>query len=157
MNELPYGLQGKVFGSGMPYSPVYDPTGTLFELYQQQGVGAVVLLAEDEECLKYTGRNLRELYADQGMKVIFLPIRDLGTPDLEALTEAVEDALSQAGDGVSIAMHCYSGVGRTGMFAACMAKRAFNLDAMGAIDWVRKSIPEAVETPEQAKIVNLFK
>ena len=157
MVELPFGLRGRVFGSGMPYSPVYDPSGTLFEEYQRQGVGAVVLLAEDEECLKFTGRNLRELYEDQGLQVIFLPIRDLGAPDLEALTQAVEAALSQADDGVNIAVHCHAGIGRTGMFTACMAKRALKLDAMGSIDWVRKSIPGAVETPEQAKVVDLFK
>jgi protein-tyrosine phosphatase len=49
-----------------------------------------------------------------------------------------------------------AGVGRTGTFMACMAKRHLSLDGQAAIDWVRQFIPGALESPIQERFVLEF-
>ena len=46
-------------------------------------------------------------------------------------------------------IHCHAGLGRTGMFAACMAKGGLDYSSEEAIQWVRESIPGAVEVRDQ--------
>ncbi|MDI6890887.1 MAG: protein-tyrosine phosphatase family protein [Thermodesulfovibrionales bacterium] len=50
-------------------------------------------------------------------------------------------------------IHCSAGVGRTGLFAACLAKRILGLSGEDAVRWVRRFIPMAVETNEQLQMV----
>jgi protein-tyrosine phosphatase len=114
------------------------------------------VLAEDRECVQKTGRNLREYYTSQGMKVIHLPIPDFGVPTREALEQAVEAVHQDGLAGRHIAIHCHAGIGRTGMFAACLAKRIFGVSGEEAIQWVRKYVFEAVEAVEQRQLVLEF-
>jgi hypothetical protein len=44
-------------------------------------------------------------------------------------------------------------VGRTGIFLACLAKDALNLEGWDAIKWVRQSIPGAMENSYQEDFV----
>jgi hypothetical protein len=48
---------------------------------------------------------------------------------------------------------CYAGIGRTGLIAATMAKRLQGVSGEAAIAWVRRSIPRAVETPAQRRLL----
>ena len=153
--ELPFNLPGRVFRSPMPFSPG-DIQGQLFRQYQTQRVAAVVLLVEDIESLARSGRNLRAFYESQGLAVIHLPISDFNVPTLEALAAAVEAALERARAGQNLAVHCYAGLGRTGMFLACMARRALRISAKEAIAWVRSYVPNSIESPEQAATVRFF-
>lgn len=50
-------------------------------------------------------------------------------------------------------IHCSAGVGRTGLFAACLARKILDLSGVDAIKWVRRFIPMAVETSEQWQMV----
>ena len=43
--------------------------------------------------------------------------------------------------------------GRTGLLRASLAKRMLGLAGAEALQWVRRSIPRAVETPEQQRLV----
>ena len=43
--------------------------------------------------------------------------------------------------------------GRTGLFTAYLAKRWLGLSSAEALQWVRRFIPRAVETPEQQQLV----
>src|SRR5262245_18604673 len=43
--------------------------------------------------------------------------------------------------------------GRTGLFTASLAKRCLGLSGAEALQWVRRFIPRAVETPEQQQLV----
>ena len=153
--ELLYDLPGRVFRSEMPFSS-YDPYGKLFSDYQRERISTVVLLAEDSECQRITGFDLRKFYLEQGIKVIYLPIPDFGTPHIGNITKAVELACEQAGQGYHQVVHCHAGIGRTGMFAACLAIRIMGFSASDAISWVRERIPGAVEVPEQVQLIKLF-
>ena len=153
--ELPFELPGRIFRSPMPFSG-YDFGQHLLTQYQQQSVGGVVLLVDDEHCLAGSGRDLRQLYGQNGRQVIYLPIPDFGVPAMPDLEKAVEDAVSMANRGTHLVVHCYAGLGRTGMFLACLARRVLGLSADEAIRWVRSYLPGAIETTSQLEVIRNF-
>ncbi len=57
----------------------------------------------------------------------------------------------------TLAMHCHAGIGRTGIFLACMAQDLLGMDAEESIRWVRGYIPGAVETPYQLQFVREYR
>jgi protein-tyrosine phosphatase len=155
LTELPLGLPGRVYRSPMPFHS-RDREGLIFADYQEAGVAVVVVLAERQECLESTGRDLLAFYTAQGLRVIHLPIPDYSVPEAAALRETVEAALVEAQAGRNVAIHCYAGIGRTGLFSACLARRVLGLDGPAAIAWVRQHIPGAVETEKQQRYVEEF-
>ena len=153
LTELPFGLAGRIFRSPMPFRPG-DEQGNLFLEYQQAQISVVVVVAEEEECYRRTGRDLLQFYTQQGLHVISCPIRDFSVPASDReLSQTLEAVLEQAKAGRNIAVHCNAGFGRTGTFLACLARRAFGYDGNRAINWVRAYVPPALENPEQMQFV----
>ncbi len=88
---------------------------------------------------------------------IALPVPDFGLPDPAALKHAVGAALRQMEAEPERPVHvgCRAGIGRTGLFLACLA-RAAGVDG-DALDWVRcHYLPHAAETPEQEAMARGF-
>ncbi len=156
LTELPYGLPGAVYRSPMPYSPIFDPTQVVMSGYQKVGVQIVVVLASWQEIRDLTDRDLLAEYREAGMEVIYAPAPDFGIPNEAVLRDALDAALRAAQAGKTVAAHCHAGIGRTGIFAACLAKIVFGFDALEAFDWVRKAIPGAVETQQQLQFIEDF-
>jgi protein-tyrosine phosphatase len=154
--ELPYSLPGRIFRSPMPFR-AGDTQGEIFRQYTEQQISVVVLLVDDGECLSRSGRHLRLFYQSNGLEVVHLPIPDFDVPTQAALSVAVEAALNYARAGKNLAVHCYAGYGRTGMFLACLARRVLGMSANEAIEWVRSYIPSAIEVPEQVDVVKAFR
>ena len=156
ITELPYGLAGKVFRSPMPDSPMFDIDHRVLPAYQQAGVEVVVMLTSAEEALGIRGSDLLAVYGDLGIEVIYAPTRDFSVPEEGVFEPALRAALAAARAGKTIAIHCHAGVGRTGTFAACLAKYVFGFDGDSAIAWVRQYISTAVENVLQAQFVRDF-
>lgn len=156
LTELPYGLSGKIYRSPMPGSPAYDPLHRVLPAYQAAGVQLVVMLAPLEEVALIRGGDLLGQYHDLGIKVLHTPVQDYGMPELALFQSAVGEALAEARAGRTLAVHCHAGLGRTGMFAACLAKQVFGFDGTEAMAWVRRSIPGAVENAQQVGFVAAF-
>lgn len=156
LTELPYNLPGKIYRSPMPFSRFYDPDWWVLPAYRQAGVQVVVVLTPWEEVRLKAGMDLPAAYAQAGMDVIYLPTPDFGTPAVSAFRPALDEALQAARAGQNLAIHCHAGLGRTGIFAACLARLVFNLDGREAFAWVRQSIPGAVENPEQLALIEAF-
>jgi protein-tyrosine phosphatase len=136
----------------MPFGP-YDLHGEVYDRFCEEQVGVIVLLASDEECLHKTGCNLRALYNQAGFQVLYLPIPDFSVPAKDDLEQTVQQTIAHAQAGHHIVIHCSAGIGRTGLFTAYLAKRYLGLSGYEALQWVRRYIPRAVETPEQQRWV----
>lgn len=154
--ELPYNLAGRIFRSPMPYSPYFDPWDEVLAGYQRLGVNVVVMLTPMMEARDITGFDLHQHYIDHGYQVIHAPVQDFDIPHEGQFSQAVPMALSAANAGQTIAMHCHAGIGRTGTFAACLARLVFQMDGDQAIAWVRRYVPGALENEMQMQFVRDF-
>jgi protein-tyrosine phosphatase len=88
---------------------------------------------------------------------IAIPTPDFGLPDPAALRAAVAAALAQLEAEPERPLHvgCRAGVGRTGLFLACLA-RAAGVEG-DALDYVRRHyLPHAAETEEQQAMARGF-
>ncbi len=153
---LPYPLPGKIYRSSLPFSPLFDPQGQLITAYLSAGVQVVVMLTPKSEVLELTENKLWEIYQSLGFEIIYVPVADFWIPEQGTFQEPIIQTLRAAQDGKTIVMHCHAGIGRTGTFAACLAKIVFDIDGRAAINWVRQYVPRAVESQAQAKFVAEF-
>lgn len=152
ITELPFGQLGRIFRSPMPFGK-HDPEGLVYDAYRNNDISMIVLLAEDHECKEKTRQDLRALYTRDGFTVVHLPIVDYGIPRASVLREALDATVREAQSGRHVVIHCSAGIGRTGLFMACLARVLLNLPGEQAIEWVRRFIPHAVETPQQRDFV----
>ena len=137
----------------MPFS-TYDRLGNAWMHYRENGVDIVVLLTEPHEYLVHAQRDLPAFYRAEGLEVIHYPIEDFSVPkDKDGLEDAIRKVIQKAQAGVNIAVHCMGGLGRTGFFLACLAKRHFGFGGRESIRWIRQFIPDALENNEQEAYV----
>jgi protein-tyrosine phosphatase len=153
--ELPFGLPGRIYRGRMPFS-AKDPQGEIFPRMQELGISVVVVLAGRDECLERAGRDLPAFYAENGLEVLHLPIPDFSVPPIPLLDEVIRAVILRAQAGRHIAVHCYAGYGRTGLFLACLARRVLGMSAEAAITWVREYVPGSIEVDEQIQIIKDF-
>ena len=154
---LPYGLPGNIYRSPLPNSKMFDAEKEVLAAYKQAGVKWVVALVPDGEVLEHAGVHLHDLYRPLGIEVINNPVEDFSAPSHGAFDTATRMVINMAKRGKTIAIHCHAGIGRTGMFAACLARELWGLDGDKAIAWVREYIPGAVESDFQVEFVREYK
>lgn len=157
INEIPFGLRGKIFQSPMPFS-LYDPENCVWSLYLQNKINFVVVLAERREMLTHTQRDLLKFYTSNKLEVIHYPIQDLQIPlDPIGFDKVITNVINQAKSGAYIACHCLAGLGRTGLLLAAIAKKSLGLSGKDAIHWIRNFIPGAIENTEQERFIHRLK
>lgn len=155
LTELPLDLPGRLFRSPMPFGD-FDPAGQILDLFKLHEVSLVVLLALREEYLAVAGCDLIAVYRREGLQVLHLPIRDFSAGHGEPLQPHVRRVLGELRAGRRVAIHCRAGKGRTGMFAACLAREALGLSGDAAIAWIRRLVPGAVETRGQEELIRSY-
>lgn len=119
------------------------------------GARGLVSLIEDHEFELLGVQSLPEQVEALGLRWWHLPIRDMGTPDerFEARwREAGHELRRLLGEGLSIAVHCRGGLGRTGMIAARLLVE-LGSEPGAAIARVREVRPAAIETRDQEAFV----
>ncbi|MEK7760147.1 MAG: hypothetical protein AAB433_01070 [Nitrospirota bacterium] len=150
--EFPLGLPGRILGSPMPFG-IYDQDGELFPELKRQDISVVVVLAEDEEYLEQTQRNLPAFYSTQGFQVIHLPIPNYGIPSHELLDVAIAKTIAYASASQSALIHCSAGIGRTALFAVFLAIKVMDIPGREAIRWVGQHHPRTLLTPIQIEMI----
>lgn len=152
LTELPFSFSGKLFRSPMPFSS-YDQV-EVWQSYLDQDIGLVVVLTEQQEYLVYAMKDLPAFYKSNGLDVLHLPVPDFGVPsDPDEWEKGIKTVIDALKEGRNIVVHCLAGLGRTGVFLACLAKETLGLSGDQSISWVRESIPGALENYNQEEFV----
>jgi protein-tyrosine phosphatase len=145
-------IEGLLAGSALPGSGWLGQGGTLradLADLDDRGVRALVSLIDVPPDLPRFCRKL-------GIEWISHPIENFSVPkDLPAFDLLVEGLLARMGAGLAVCVHCFAGIGRTGLVLACVVGRYRRLDPAAAIRAVR-SIRPALETSEQEHFVSRY-
>jgi len=146
------------------YPSGYDPETTRHRMdaFLEVGVKAFINLTESDELPPYEDI-LKEEAKIYGVDVSHqrIPIRDFSIPSSETMT-AILDAIDKTiNGGRCVYVHCWGGVGRTGMVVGCYLVRHGmpNDQALARVDQLYKTRPanfrhpRSPETDEQVEFV----
>jgi len=153
---LDYGLPGKIFRGAKPQS-----VSEIQKLKDKKITHIVSFLSADWERVFHDKKAsirtaIEDIYEQNGFTLIKFPIADFETPNEEQLKSLIDQILKIAAfKENTILMHCYSGRGRTGLVAACIAK-VLGLSGEKAVEWIREKVPRAIDILEQANFVRNF-
>ncbi|PJD95805.1 MAG: hypothetical protein CK425_07830 [Parachlamydia sp.] len=151
--EIPYpSLQSQIYRSAMPNIKSLEG---FKEALKTHAISHVVILCASQE----TSVNLEAFYQEANVNVIAFPIKDFSIPPKMDLLELVEKVMRIAQTPEqNILIHCKAGIGRTGLVLTCIAMEQFpEKSGKEAIGWVRRFVPEAVETPPQILFVEEYR
>lgn len=94
--------------------------------------------------------------AAAGLDWEYFPIEEFDVPAERAAFDAlVERLLHRLDQGEAVCVHCWAGIGRTGLLLACLLGRFQRLGAAEAIRRLRALRP-ALETREQERFVERY-
>jgi protein-tyrosine phosphatase len=140
----------------MPGRYTGDPRTDLGEL-RRFGAELLVSLVSDEELIRRGATVLPRLVEQAGLRLVRCPIPGRGElRDIGPLCGAIGTAAAVLRAGGIGAVHCGSGLGRTGLFAACTLV-ALGEEPAVAIARVREARHGAIERGEHVALIESFR
>ncbi len=148
-------FHGMIKGKPMNFSWVIDgllagsarPTSMAeVEWLKRKNIKAIVSVIEEplnKEWLK-------------GMDYLHVSTQDGSAPDVADIDAAVEFMHSKINEGKAVVVHCAAGKGRTGTILAAYLIKYANMDALSAIDEVRRLRPGSIQTYAQELALTLY-
>lgn len=155
-------ISGKLAGSALPDEAFHVParesisgsrtsrlmTTDLADLHAR-GVRCLVSLTE-------RAAGLSPYCLEAGLDWHFYPITDFGIPDgFESFDGLITRIIESMNHDRPVCVHCYAGIGRTGLVLCATVGRYLRLPAARAISSVRR-IRSALETRDQEKFVHRY-
>jgi hypothetical protein len=125
------------------YPGAPDPADdSIVHLLLEAGVDAFVNLTYDTEATSADATlNRYDGFLDDHAFVVRRPIVDLGVPSVDEMVEILDTVDGLLGDGRTVYVHCWGGIGRTGMVVACWLVRhelAHPADVLGVLARLRR-------------------
>lgn len=158
VDYMPPAMTGLAAGIGMMAAPGQGrpQVEDLDELRHLHGASLLVSLVSKHELELLGIQDLAERATERGIVVLRWPFGDFSVPsDIAALHAPVDRILDTAARGRAAIIHCWAGLGRTGLVAAaCLVKRG--LAPVDAIAAVRRCRPGAIENSDQEEAIGDF-
>lgn len=128
---------------------------TLTEL----GFTDVICLLTKSEFRKFRVKDLLVEYANHGLHCSHFPIEDGMAPDVADIEAILTEVIANIHGGHKVLIHCFGGVGRSGVVAAClMLRMASNLTSDEVIRRLRQVRgPRTIQSVKQFNFVNDYR
>ncbi|KAK1791324.1 hypothetical protein P4O66_013338 [Electrophorus voltai] len=125
----------------------------------EQGVEDVFVFCTRAELVKYRVPCLLECYTQRGLRVHHLPFPDGGTPELPQCCRILEELQQSLQNHHRTVIHCYGGLGRSGLIAACLLLHlSISMTPSKAIDIIRDVRGGgAIQTVKQYNFLHEFR
>jgi protein-tyrosine phosphatase len=111
----------------------------------------VLTLSPQEELIRHGADRLSSLLVDEGIEWLHFPIDDYAVPlpsQDQAWSQLSKRLHHHLNNNLTILIHCYAGIGRSGMIALrLLVEQGVNPDE--ALNQIRNVRPGAVEQPAQ--------
>jgi hypothetical protein len=151
-------IRDKLAGSAIP-DEAYGARGSLFGAAGTQATDLADLYGRGIRCLVSLTDRAQELGPHcraAGLDWHYYPITDFGIPDsIDSFDNLITTIIDSMNRSRPVCVHCFAGVGRTGLVLCCTVGRYLQLPAARAIATVRK-IRSALETREQGSFVQRY-
>lgn len=135
---------GAIYRSPLPTSEELDFLKSALD------IKTIVQLCLDSEFEICDNTETLERYWGKEFQVIKFCIEDYSVPkDIGMAWNLVDQIITETKQGRCVLIHCFAGKGRTGLILSLIAMKVFGFQTDLAVEWVRKYIPEAVETSKQ--------
>lgn len=127
------------------------------EIWRRSSIECVVSLLEPHEAKSLGVEREQTCCEDAGLRFISFPIPDHGLPRIDSEFESlIGRVAAEVAGGTAMAIHCYAGIGRTGMLAACILHK-LGIPGAEIFDRLKEARGhEMPETPEQRTWVENF-
>jgi len=125
----------------------------LIATFKDDNISLVVTLLDTIEVTRLDISTLGKFLKENNIYWKHFPIQDLSIPtDGDLLIKLLVLMKKLLDDDKSVLIHCYAGLGRTGLLATTLLV-SLGLEAKISIEYIRKVRPGSIETIEQENFV----
>ncbi len=137
--------------------PSYFNIDRDMKYYKSKGVDKIISLLEYDEADSNGMTNEKEDCENVGIVFEQYPIKDGGIPEIGSFIDLVISSYNEIKKGKNIAVHCFGGIGRSGMLScAIIMLKGYSTDE--AVELVSKKREYPVpETGEQYNFLKMLK
>jgi len=154
---------GKLYAGPIPSAPEVADIGQILAYpIETLGVRCFVNLMESDE-VNHAGQpfNPYDQIArglTKGIETIRFPVRDMTAPSEALMIEILDFIDSKISEGKPVYLHCWGGLGRTGVVVGCWLKRHGEENPVARLHQLRQGVINANESspqsPEQFEMIS---